>query len=38
MKRTESEIMKLKLEIIQFILDCNDESILAKMEKILQEG
>ena len=38
MKRTESEIIKLKLEIIQFILDCNDETVLAEMEKILREG
>ncbi len=38
MKRTESEMIKLKLEVIQFILDCNDEVILSKMEKILREG
>ncbi len=34
----EEEKIKLKLEIIQFILDCNDETILARMEKILREG
>ncbi len=37
-KMSEAEKIKLKLEIIQFILDCNDEAILARMEKILREG
>ena len=37
MKMTESEMTNLKLEIIQFILDCNDEAVLSKVKKILQE-
>ena len=35
---TESEIIKFKLEIIQLILDCNDETVLSKCEKVLKEG
>jgi len=34
---TKTEMTKLKLEIIQFILDCNDETVLSKMEKVLRE-
>jgi hypothetical protein len=33
----ELEMMKRKLKIIQFILDCNDESILLECERILNE-
>jgi hypothetical protein len=34
----EAEMIKIKLEIIQFILDCNDERVLSKFEKIIKEG
>ncbi len=34
----ESEMIKRKLEIIQLILDCNDESILLQCEVILKEA
>jgi hypothetical protein len=34
---TESEMIKRKLEIIRFILDCNDENILSECERILRE-
>jgi hypothetical protein len=35
---TEAEMVRRKLEIIQFILDCNDETILSKLENILKES
>lgn len=35
---TESEMIKIKLEIIQLILDCNDENILLQCERILKEA
>lgn len=35
---TESEIIKKKLEIIQFILDCNDEKVLIVCQSILKES
>lgn len=31
-------MIKIKLEIIQFILDCNDRTVLSKFERILKEG
>jgi len=34
---TEAEMNKIKLEIIQFILDCDDEKILLECERILKE-
>ncbi|GGE42182.1 hypothetical protein [Psychroflexus planctonicus] len=34
---TASEMNTIKLEIIQFILNCDDESILSKFEKVLKE-
>ncbi len=35
---TEAEVNAKKLEIIQFILDCNDEKILLECERILKEA
>lgn len=35
---SELEIAKRKLEIIQFILDCNDEAVLLECERILKEA
>lgn len=35
---SESEMAKIKLEIIQLILDCNDEAILLECERILKEA
>lgn len=35
---TESEMIKKKLEIIQFILDCQDENILLEFEEVLKEA
>ena len=34
---TEAEMNKIKLEIIQFILNCDDEAVLSKFEKVLKE-
>ncbi len=34
---SELEMAKRKLEIIQFILDCNDEAVLLECELILKE-
>lgn len=35
---TEAEINAKKLEIIQFILDCNDKKVLRECERILKEA
>lgn len=34
---TTSEMIKEKLEIIQFILDCNDDEVLLECERILRD-
>ncbi|GGE19122.1 hypothetical protein [Psychroflexus salis] len=33
----EAEMNKIKLEIIQFILNCDDEAVLSKFENVLKE-
>lgn len=35
---TEAEMSAKKLEIIQFILDCNEEKVLLECERILKEA
>ena len=33
----ETDIIKLKLEIIQLIINCNDENVLLQCKQVLEE-